>query len=367
VLSPEGYVIVSATSGEDGLRLASAECPDLVLLDILMPGISGFEVCQRLRADPSTAMLPIVMITSSGDQDKVQAIEAGADDFISRPFNRHELLARVRSLLRVKEYRDTIEAQAAQLADWNRTLEQRVHDQLAELERLSRLRRFLSPQVADMIMASGDEGMLRSHRGEIAVVFCDLRGFTAFSETAEPEEIMEVLQELHSGLGAIIFHFGATLVRFAGDAILAVLNDPIPCPDSAYEALRMAVAMRDRAIELHHLWVKRGQELDLGIGVAFGYATIGRIGFEGRFDYDAIGPVVNLAARLCDEAKARQILLAPRAFAAVEGRVVVEPVGPLSLKGFHRPMTCFNLLSIVGDASGAATPAPVAHTSGQPG
>jgi adenylate cyclase len=345
LLAPEGYQILAATSGEDGLRIASVEHPDLILLDILMPGMSGYETCQRLRRDPQTTMLPIVMITSSGEQEKVQAIEAGADDFIARPFNRHELLARLRSLLRVKDYQDTIEAQSAQLAEWNRTLERRVAEQLAELERLNRLRRFLSPQVADMILAAGDERLLESHRREIAVVFCDLRGFTAFAETAEPEDVMEVLHELHEGVGEIIFSFAATLVRFAGDAVLALLNDPIVRPDPAFDAIRMALAMRDRGTELHNLWLKRGHQLELGIGVALGYATIGKIGFAGRLDYDAIGPVVNMAARLCDEAKARQILLAPRAFAAVEGRVVVEPVGPLTLKGFHRPIPAFNLVS----------------------
>jgi class 3 adenylate cyclase len=345
VLVPRGHSVSSAASGQQAIELVAAEPPDLVLLDIVMPGLSGYDVCRILRDDPATTMLPIVMLTSSGDQDKVRAIEAGADDFIARPFDQLELLARVRSLLRIKEYHDTIQAQAAELADWNRSLESRVAAQVEELERLGRLRRFLSPQLADLIVSSDDESMLESHRREITVVFCDLRGFTAFSEKTEPEEVMAVLGEFHAALGQLVFQFEGTLERFAGDALMIFFNDPFPCPDPTLRAVQMALAMQQRIAELSVGWRRRGHELALGIGIALGYATLGRIGFEGRFDYGAVGSVVNLAARLCGEARGGQIVLAPSAFAAVEPSVDAEPLGELNLKGFQKPVPAYLVTS----------------------
>ena len=344
VLSPQGYRIVAAGSGREGLEKIRSENPALVLLDIVMPDLSGLEVCRSIRENPATRLLPVVMLTSSGDQDKTSALEAGADDFIERPFNQPELLARVRSLLRIRAYYDTIQAQAAELAAWNRTLEARVRAQVEELQRLGRLRRFLSPQVADLIVSSGDEGMLEGHRREITVVFCDLRGFTAFAETAEPEDVMGVLAEFHGELGQLVFRFEGTLEWFAGDGIMTIFNDPFPCPDPTLRAVRMALAMQGRFRELAVNWRKRGYDLDLGIGIAAGYATLGKIGFEARWEYSAVGSVVNMASRLCDEAQGGQILLGPRAYAAVEGSVLVEPIGSLTLKGFQRPVPAFNLL-----------------------
>lgn len=341
VLSPRGHVVVSAASGPEALELIVAQPPDLVLLDIVMPEMDGYEVCRILRADPNTQTLPIVMLTSSGDQDKVRAIEAGADDFIARPFDQHELLARVRSLLRIKQYHDTVEAQAAELAEWNRTLETRVQAQVDELDRLGRLRRFLSPQLAELIVSGDDETLLESHRREITVAFCDLRGFTAFSEAAEPEEVMTVLGQFHAELGQLVFQFGGTLERFSGDALMIFFNDPFPSPNPPLQAVRMALAMQERIADLGRGWRKRGHELALGIGIAVGYATLGRIGFEGRFDYGAVGTVVNLAARLCAEARGGQILLAESAFAAVEGEVAAALQAPMALKGFQRPIQAY--------------------------
>ena len=346
VLAPRGYTVVTAASGGEALEKIVNERPDLILLDILMPGMDGYEVCRRVRADPATRVLPVVMITASGDQEKIKAIEAGADDFIPKPFNQPELLARVKSLLRVKDYYDTIQSQAAELADWNRSLETRVQHQVDELERLSRLRRFLSPQLAELIVSSGDDSLLKSHRREIAVVFCDLRGFTAFAEIAEPEEVMGTLQEYHDALGLLIHRFEGTMGNFAGDGLMVFFNDPLPCPDPAARAVRMAVAMRQHIDELTATWRKRGHELGFGVGVTLGYATLGKIGFEGRFDYGAIGTIVNLASRLCAEAQPGQILVSQRVQVAVEALVEAEPRGDLTLKGLHKPVIAFNILGL---------------------
>ena len=246
VFSPRGYRVIMASSGEQALELLPSSEADLVLLDIVMPGLDGYEVCRRIRSDPSTAFLPVVMITASGDQEKKRAIEAGADDFVSKPFHQGELLARVASLVRIKRYHDTITRQAAELAGWNAELEARVSKQMQELERMNRLRRFLSPQVAELVINSGDDSILGSHRREIVVVFCDLRGFTAFAESSEPEEVMAVLGEYHAALGELIFTYEGTLERFTGDGLMVFFNDPIPLDQPARRAVEMALAMRDR-------------------------------------------------------------------------------------------------------------------------
>ena len=346
VLSPRGYRVLGAGSGPEALALVAEHRPDLILLDIVMPEMDGYEVCRRLRQDPATAFLPVVMITASGDQERLLAIEAGADDFVAKPFDKAELLARVRSLLRIKRYHDTIEGQAAELAEWNRTLEQRVQEQVGQLERMGRLRRFLSPQLADLVVSSGDESFLDSLRRDITVVFCDLRAFTAFAETAEPEEVMGVLDDYYQALGDLVTRFEGTLERFTGDGLMVFFNDPLPCEDAPLRAVRMAVAMRNRVQGLAQGWKRHGHDLALGVGVAQGYATLGRIGFEGRSDYTAIGTCTNLAARLCAEARPWQILLSPRVHAAVEEFVTSEPVGELTLRGFSRPVATFNVVGL---------------------
>jgi class 3 adenylate cyclase/CheY-like chemotaxis protein len=347
ILSPRGYMVVSATSGVEALQKVQTDTPDLILLDILMPGMSGYEVAQRLRANPATRFLPIVMVTALGAQEeKVKAIEAGADDFLTKPVNQLELLARVKSLLRIKVYHDTIQAQAEQLAEWNRTLEERVQHQVQELERLARLRRFLAPQLAEVIASDQHEQVLESHRREVTVVFCDLRGFTAFSETTEPEEVMGVLREFHRAMGEIIYHYEGTLERFTGDGMMIFFNDPLPCSDPAERAIHMAISMRTRVVELKARWRRRGHQLDFAVGVAMGYATLGKIGFEGRFDYAAVGTVTNLAARLCDEAKGNQILVSQLVYNMGEALVEAETVGELSLKGFSRPILVYNVIAL---------------------
>src|SRR2546426_10419247 len=340
LLAVKGYAVATAPSGAQALETIEPEHPDLVLLDVVMPEMSGYEVCRKIRGNPATAMLSVVMVTAlDPEHERVKGIEAGADDFLTKPINQPELLARVKSLLRIKPLHD-------ELAEWNRTLERRVEEQVAQLERLARLKRFFSPQLVEMIVTGGAEDPLKSHRREVTVVFLDLRGFTSFAETSEPEEVMGVLREDHAEMGGLILEHEGTLERFTGDGMMIFFNDPVPVSDAPARAVRMAVAMRQRVDELLVRWKKRGYDLDFGVGISQGYATIGAIGFEGRLDYGAIGTVTNLAARLCGEAKPGQILISQRVYGAVEDSVDVEELGGLTLRGFSKPVPAFNVLRL---------------------
>ena len=346
ILSPRGYDVQTAQSGQEALEAISRNDIDLVLLDIVMPVMDGYEVCRRIRADADTAYLPVVMVTASGDEQKIKALEVGADDFLSKPINQNELLARVASLARIKRYQDTIKRQASELAAWNRDLESRVETQVGQLERMGRLRRFLSPQLAELIVDSGDESFLESHRREVVVVFCDLRGFTTFAEASEPEEVMGVLGEYHQALGDLIFRFEGTLERFAGDGLMVFFNDPVRCDDGPLRAIRMALAMRTRVRGLAESWSHQGHDLAMSVGIAQGYATLGRIGFEGRHDYAAIGSVTNMAARLCADAEPWQILVTERVSSAAGSLVVSEDVGSRDLRGFSRSIHAFSVKGV---------------------
>ncbi|MBI2539823.1 MAG: response regulator [Deltaproteobacteria bacterium] len=366
LLSAKGYAVATASSGAEALAKVEAEKPDLVLLDVVMPEMSGYEVCRKIRENPATEVLPIVMVTAlDPSEERIKGLQAGADDFLTKPINQAELLARVKSLLRIKELYDTVQAQAAEVADLNKTLEHRVQEQVGQLERLGRLKRFFSPQLAELILCGNCEDPLKTHRCEVTVVFVDLRGFTAFAETSELEEVMGVLREYHTEMGKLILGHEGTLERFTGDGMMVFFNDPVPVPNPAERAIRMALAMRgrvnpaeratrmalamrERVGELTVRWQKLGYNLDFGVGIAQGYATIGAIGFEGRLDYGAIGTVTNLASRLCGEAKPRQILISQRLLGTVEQLAEAEPVGELTLKGFLRPVTAYNILRIKG-------------------
>jgi adenylate cyclase len=346
-LGQQGYELIEAADGEEALAAARQHLPDLILLDVMMPKIDGIEVCRQLKADADLPFMPIVLVTAKADsKDVVAGLEAGADEYLTKPVDQAALAARVKSMLRIKELTDEVCAQAADLAAWNRTLEERVAQQLAQIGRMDRLKRFLPPQVAELVLSSGDDRVLDSHRRDVTIVFCDLRGFTAFAETAEPEEVMTILGEYHACAGAIIHKFQGTIEHFAGDGLMAMLNDPLPCPDPCVQAVRMAAEIRAAVGDLTAKWRKHGFDLGFGIGIAHGYATLGRIGFEGRFDYAAIGAVPNLAARLCEEAKDGQILIDGKVKAAVEATVQLEPLEELKLKGFHRAIKAFNVRAV---------------------
>jgi class 3 adenylate cyclase len=353
-LAAHKYEIITATDGEAALAAAKEKQPDVILLDIMMPKMDGVEVCRHLRADPSLPFMPIIIVTAkTSSQDIVSSLEAGADEYLTKPVDHGALVARVNSMLRIKALTDTVQAQSAKLAEWNAKLEQRVNEQLGELENLSRLKRFFSPQLAEAILTGGADNPLASHRREVTVVFLDLRNFTAFAETSEPEEVMRVLREFHTEMGKLILEHGGTLERFTGDGMMIFFNDPVVVPDPAARALHMAVAMRERVNEMSIVWGKHGYDLSLGIGIAQGYATIGAIGFEERLDYGAVGAVTNLAARLCGEAKGGQILTNRKTLSQFEQLVEAEPIGEVSLKGFAKPISVYSIEALAKGADEA--------------
>ena len=344
-LARAGHRVKVVGSGPDALALLRREPIDLVLLDVLMPEMSGYEVLQQLTADEVLREIPVVMISALDEMDSVvRCIELGAQDYLPKPFDPVLLRARIGACLEKKRLRDREAMHLRELAEWNQKLEQRVQEQVALLDRLGRLKRFFSPQLAELIVAGGADDPLATHRRDLTVCFLDLRGFTAFAELAEPEEVMGVLREYHAEMGRLIMAHEGTLERFTGDGMMVFFNDPVPVPNAAERTVRMALAMRQRVAELIQSWSRMGYDLELGIGIARGYATIGAIGYEGRWDYGAIGTVTNLAARLCGEAKPGQILVSKQLLAATGELFRVEYVGELALKGLHRPVTAYNIL-----------------------
>jgi class 3 adenylate cyclase len=338
VLEVRGYRVDRAYSGEQALKLIAERPPDLMVLDILMPGMNGFDLVQTLRASPATALLPVILVTSLEDKDRVKGLEAGADDFLSKPVKWEELFARVRSLLRVKSLQD-------ELKEVNARLEERVREQVAQLERLSRLKRFFSKPVAEAIIAGGEE-LIEPHRREITAVFLDLRGFTAFTDRADPDEVVQLLREYHATLGRTVDEYGGTLEHFAGDGVMIFFSDPLPVDRPAERAVRMALALQAAFTPISQAWAKLGHDVGLGIGISQGEATLGVIGFEQRWEYAAIGNVPNLAARLCGTAQSGEIILDAQTEQDLAHIAETEPVGPLVLRGFQQPVVAFRLKSI---------------------
>jgi class 3 adenylate cyclase len=310
------YRIVTAKDGAEALQQAQRVRPDLILTDVMMPKMSGHDLLQAVRADKGLRSVPVIFLTArAGSEARIESLDAGADDYLSKPFDELELLARVGNLIRARAQ----------------------ERELAQLQK-EKIARFLPLNLADMIMSGEHEDFLKGHRREITVVFIDLRGFTAFVEKTPPEEVMAILRDYQTVMGRLVSEYGGTLERFVGDAVMVYFNDPLPCPNHAQQAVKMAIAMRQAINSLQEEWQKRGIQLGAGIGIATGYATIGAVGFEDRLDYAAIGPVTNLAARLCSEAQHGQILVSDRALSVVKEFVLVEAMGELTLKGIQRPM-----------------------------
>jgi class 3 adenylate cyclase len=349
LLRSRGYEVFFAHDGAEALERVAEHNPDIVISDIRMPGMDGYELTQRLREAPSTALLPIVLVTSLEDRDghdeRIKGIEYGADDFLTKPVRYAELFARVRSLLRVKLLQDEVRRQSEELRSWNETLEQRVREQVTAIDRLAQMKRFFSPPVAEAIIAGGAE-MLEPHRREITAVFLDLRGFTAFTDRAAPEEVMDLLSAYHDALGRIVDRYKGTLEHFAGDGVMIFFNDPLPVDRPAVSAVRMAVDLQQAFVPITQAWAARGHSVALGVGIAQGEATLGVIGFEQRWEYAAIGAIPNLAARLCGQAKGGDILIDAVTYADVSDIADAEPIGPQALRGFTQPMPAFRLLRL---------------------
>lgn len=319
------FRIILAKDGLEGMEQAKTFRPELILTDLMMPRMSGHDLLKAIRQDDELRATPIVFLTARADTEaRVESLEAGSDDYIAKPFDEHEILARVTNLIRLRsQERELVELQKEKMA------------------------RFLPAQIADVIFSKRADDVLRSHRAEITVVFIDLRGFTAFAETAEPEDVMAVLQEYQSAMGRLIAEHHGVIERFSGDAIMIFFNDPVPVPNHAEQAVHLALAMRGEVVRLQPKWAQRGIDLGAGIGVATGYATLGLVGFEQRRDYAAIGAVTNLAARLCGEARHGQILISERVRHFVKEVVHTESVGKLKLKGFLKPVQAYNVAGLV--------------------
>ena len=368
LLGIAGYAVTLANSGEEALASIESDKPDLVLLDVVMPGLNGYEVCQRIRADSASGVLPVIMVTAlDPTEERIKGLEAGADDFLTKPINRPELLVRVRSLLRIKSLYDTVQTQAAELTVLNTGLEQRVQEQVDQLQRLAQLKRFFAPQLAELIVNGELDDPLTTRRREVTVALVDLRGFTAFADTSEPEEVMVILRGYHQEMGEAIESQGGTLEQLTGNTMMVVFNDPVMVEDPAARAVRMAADMQDRFARLMNEWRRRGHDVSLGIGIAHGYATIGAIGYEARLGYGVIGRVTNLAARLCTEALPGQILVTAPVFALVENMVEAADAPKVNMDGFARPVSAYSVTGLKTEAAAPdAAPVPLqVRTFGQ--
>ena len=334
-----GLDVLQAENGAEGLAVLAANpgVIDVVLLDVVMPELDGYQTLAAMKANDSMRHIPVLVVSSVEELDSVvRCIELGATDYLTKPINPSILAARIDASLAAKRLHDLEQESLERQRALNRTIQRQKEE----------LSRFLSPQVAALVSSPEGEQLLAGHLREITVAFCDLRGFTAFAEQAEPEILIGVLAEYHRMMGGAITEHGGTLEHFAGDGVMVFFNDPVAQDDHVERAVRMAVTMRTRFAELASVWHHRGYELGFGVGIAVGFATLGRIGYDGRHDYGAIGNVTILASRLSSQAQAGQILLSPRAQLMIEGLVESESVGELTLKGLRQPVLASNVVAL---------------------
>jgi class 3 adenylate cyclase/CheY-like chemotaxis protein len=331
------YIVKSSLDGESALLAIEAQHPDLILLDIMMPGMDGYEVCKQLKNNLKTKDIPVIFLTAKSDvDDETRGFDLGAVDYISKPLSIPILMARIKTHL-------AFHTAVRQLAELNQTLEMRVSDGVARIERLDQLRRFFSPAIVDLLLTDKADEYLRARRREIVVVFLDLRGYTAFTETHGPDAVMRALNEFHIAMGKIIMAYDGTVERFTGDGMMIFFNDPIEIANPAERAVKMAIDMQKRMIQIDDEWQQRGHDMKMGIGITQGYATLGAIGFEGRRDYTAIGSVVNLAARLCGQAAGGEILCDEVVEGHIRGQISVSMIPELMLKGYAKPVKTFKI------------------------
>jgi adenylate cyclase len=344
LLTANDYVVTEASGGREALQKIHDEPPDLVLLDVLMPDLNGYEVCTAIREQPAGEVLPIVMVTALDQtKERVRGLEAGADDFLSKPINRPELIARVKSLLRIKSLYDVVQSQADELAELNTGLARRVQEQIEQLGRLTQLKRFFPPQLAEQIVSGDLNDPMQTRRREVTVVVLGLRGFNAFADTSEPEEVMRLLRSFHAEMGTMIEAHGGTLEQFTGSSMIVILNDPVVVEDPARHAVLMALEMQQRFEDFLSDWRKRGYDFGLGIGISHGFATIGAIGDEERASYGVIGRVTNVASGLCEEAAAGEILISTPVKALTEESVNVEEVEQINMTEFARTVSVYRV------------------------
>jgi len=337
LLGYHGYTVDTAADGESALARIREQPPDLLLLDVRMPGKSGYDVCRELRAQRQHASLPIVLVTALDADERVKGLEAGADELLTKPIVRQELLARVRRLLEMKRLHDRLDTM-------NGDLQRLVDEKVREIGRLSKLKRFLAPKLAERVITGEADDPWTLHRRDIVVVFFDLRGFTAFSEVSAPEDIMFVLREFHAKVGAETIRYVVTIERFAGDGIMVFFNYPEPVANPCEQAVRFTLAAMDACAPCVSRWRHSGFGIEISAAAAYGYATLGAIGFEERMDYGAIGPVTNLAARLCAEARGGEILVSARVRASLPGTIASAPARLYSLKGFREAVEAHPLI-----------------------
>ncbi|MDZ4083742.1 MAG: response regulator [Bdellovibrionales bacterium] len=347
LMQMNGYNVSYAASATAALDYLKENDVDLVISDVRMPGINGFEFCRLARTLWANEFVPIILLTGNESEfEMVKGLDSGADDFIMKPPLPAELFAKIRALLRLRSLQLKNKEQAEMLSHWNRDLESRVQNQVTELQRLERFKRYFSPHVAELIVGDDFEARIGTHRREITSLFVDLRGFTAFAESASPDDVMRVLNEFYAVVGGIAMSHNATVGSLTGDGMMFFFNDPVEIPNHRLEAVRVAVEIRGRVRELTTKWQQQGYRLGFGIGLAEGHATIGGLGFNAFWTYTVVGSTVNLAARLCAEARDGEILVSDRFRSSVQGSVQVEPCGLRSFKGFSDGIVVFNVTDV---------------------